>query len=312
MRILVVGAGAVGGYFGARLAAAGKNVHFLVRPARAALLRDKGLTVVSPVGDVRLETPLTVTAAEISSPFDLIILTCKAFDLAQAIDDIQPAVGANSRIIPLLNGMSHLGTLERHFGSAKVLGGQCAVTATVTPEGTIRHLNAMHAISFGEREGGISETAGVIEQTLSGAGFDVRASDTILQDMWEKWYFLATMAAATCLMRGPLGAILAAPGGRTLIEELRSEVTAIASKAGHAPRPPYVARTDQMLFQQGSPVTASMLRDMLAGLPIEADQIIGDLIDRADLDELAVPALRTAYAHLRVYQAILAARAQPG
>lgn len=306
MRILVIGAGATGGYFGGRLLQAGRDVTFLVRAKRAELLAKNGLIIKSPVGDVTLTNPPTVVANKITAPFDVIILSCKAYDLDDAIASFAAAVGPDTAIIPFLNGMKHLEVLDAKFGIDRVMGGQCQVASVLDAEGVIHHLAPMHSMSFGERGTSKGDRAKRIEVALQGAMFEARASDVIMQEMYEKWVFLATLAGATSLMRAPAGHITGAPGGEQFIRALRSEIAAIAEAAGHAPRPEFLERTAGLLFTPGSQLTASMLRDIRSNARIEADQIIGDLIRRAETNALSVPLLRIVYTHLKAYESQLA------
>lgn len=308
MRILVIGAGATGGYFGGRLLEAGRDVTFLVREKRAELLAKNGLTIKSPLGDFAKANPPTLLAKNIKQPFDVIILSCKAYDLDNAMASFAPAVGPDTAIIPFLNGMKHLDVLDKKFGIERVMGGQCQIAATLNPDGTIVQLTPMHGMSFGERGTSKGDRAKRIEAQLQGAKFDARASDMIIQEMWEKWVFLATLAGATSLMRASAGQITAAPSGADFIRSLRAEIASIADAAGHAPRAEFLERTGSMLFAPGAPMTASMLRDIRANARIEADQIIGDLIHRAETNKngaLNVPLLRIVYTHLKAYEAQL-------
>lgn len=307
MRILVIGAGAIGGYFGGRLLQAGRDVTFLVRPARGARLAADGLVVKSSRGDLAIPNPPTVLAADLREPFDLILLSCKAYDLGDAIDAFAPAVGRDTMILPLLNGMCHLDALDERFGRERVLGGKCLISVTLDDAGAVLHLNPAHSLSFGERDGGFSHRVREAGSVLADAGFDVEASEHIAQDMWEKWLFLATLASATCLMRAPIGAILAAPGGEALLLGLLDECSAIAAHHGHAPRAPYLEQVRAMLSTAGSPIAASMMRDMERNARIEADQIVGDLIRRrapsADGAAKSTPLLDIAWTHLKAYEA---------
>ena len=308
MRILVIGAGATGGYFGGRLLEAGRDVTFLVREKRAELLAKNGLNIKSPFGDFTKSNPPTLLAKNIKQPFDVIILSCKAYDLDDAMASFAPAVGPDTAIIPFLNGMKHLDVLDKKFGTARVMGGVCQIAATLGPMGEIIHLTPMHGMSFGERGKSVSERSKRIEAQLQGAKFDVRASDVMVQEMWEKWVFLATLAGATSLMRATAGQITGAPGGEDFIRGLRAEIASIADAAGHAPRAEFLERTSSMLFAPGSPITASMMRDINSGARIEADQIMGDLIDRAETNKkgaLNVPLLRIVYTHLKAYESQL-------
>jgi 2-dehydropantoate 2-reductase len=302
MRILVVGAGAIGGYFGGRLLQAGRDVTFLVRPKRAAELASDGLVIKSPLGDVTLKDPPAILAADLTTPFDLVLLSCKAFDLDGAMASFAPAVGPGTAVLPLLNGLRHLEVLDGRLGRDKILGGQCVVAATLDQHRHVVQLNPMHSITFGERDGSASDRVRAIVAALQGAMFDVHASDDILQEMWEKWVFLATLAGATSLMRAATGDILAAPGGADFLLGTLDECVAVATASGYPPRDAFLERVKGMLMAEGSKLTASMFRDIKAGAPIEADHIIGDLIARGDVAKIPVPRLRVIYTHLKAYE----------
>jgi 2-dehydropantoate 2-reductase len=302
MRMLVVGAGAIGGYFGGRMLASGRDVTFLVRPRRAAELARDGLVIKSPHGDVTLKNPSTVQADAIGEKFDAVLLSCKAFDLDDAVASFAPAVGPQTAIIPLLNGMRQLDVLDAKFSADRVLGGQCGIAATLDQNRHVIHLAPFQTLSFGERNGEMSARVHAIAEFMAGGNFGARPTGHIMQEMWEKWIFLATLAASTCVMRAPLGHILASPGGREFILGVRDECSSVAAAAGHAPREAFFGERSNMLTAEGSPLTASMYRDMQAGAPIEADQIIGDMIARADAAKAPVPRLRVAYTHLKAYE----------
>ena len=302
MRILVVGAGAIGGYFGGRLLQAGRDVTFLVRPRRAAQLAKTGLVIRSTFGDADLPDPPSVAAENLREPFDLILLSCKAYDLASAADSFAPAVGADTAILPFLNGMAHLDFLVARFGSGAVLGGQCVISTTLDAGGRILHLNDTHLVSFGECDGSRSVRAEAIAATMAGARFDSRLSTAILQEMWEKWVLIATTAGITCLMRATVGDIVAAKGV-ALTTALLDECAAIAVARGFAPGEAIRARNRTMLTAPGSTFAASMLRDIERGAPIEADHIIGDLLRRGEGKDQDYPLLRIAYTHLKAYEA---------
>ena len=302
MRILVVGAGAIGGYFGGRLLQAGRDVTFLVRDKRSAELADAGLVIRSPGGDVTLKSPPTVTANQLAEPFDAVLLSCKAFDLDGAITSFAPAVGTRTAIIPLLNGMRHLDILDQRFGPDRVLGGLCAIAATLNDKREVVQLAPLQSLGFGERDGAISERVRALADILASGNFNAAASATILHDMWEKWVFLGSLAAATSLMRAAVGSIVAAPGGRDFMLGITDESCAVAAAEGFAPRAAFLDRTRGTLTAAGSAMTASMFRDIKAGARVEADHVIGDLIGRADAAKVPVPKLRTAFTHLKAYE----------
>jgi len=300
MRFLIVGAGAIGGYFGGRLLEAGRDVTFLVRPRRAAELASAGLILRSRFGDVTLPAPPHLQADGLHDPVDVVLLSCKAYDLAGAIDSFAPAVGPDTAILPLLNGMRHLDALDTRFGAGRVMGGECLISTTLDADGRVMHLNDVHALVFGERGGARSARAEAIAAAFTGARFDGRLSEAILQEMWEKWVFIATAAGITCLMRATVGDIVAG-GGADLAVALLDECIAVAGAHGFPPRAEFRERTRRMFTAPGSPLTASMLRDIERGAPIEADHILGDLLSRANAQ--AAPLLRTTYAHAKAYQA---------
>ena len=302
MRLLIVGAGAIGGYFGGRLLAAGNDVTFLVRPKRAAELASAGLVIKSPNGDATLKNPPTVQAGKFTEKFDVVLLSCKAFDLDDAVTAFAPAVGPQTSIIPLLNGMRHLDVLDKKFGRERVLGGLCAIAATLNEAREVVQLAPMQSLNFGERDGQLSERVRAIAEIMASGKIGSVASANIVQEMWEKWVFLASLAASTCLMRTAVGNILAVSGGKDFILGMLDECSAVAGAEGHAPSGPFFQRTRGMLTSDGSQMTASMFRDIRAGAAVEADHVIGDLIARGDAAKVPVPRLRIAYTHLKAYE----------
>jgi len=302
MRLLILGAGATGGYFGGRLADAGRDVTFLVRPGRAEQLARDGLVVTSSFGDIRRPVR-TVTGDALTADHDAVILACKAYDLDDAIAAIAPAVGPETRVVPLLNGMRHLDRLDEAFGPERVLGGLCAIAATLTADGAVKHLNKFHLLTFGDRSGERTAFCEALDKDLTGAGFDARFSTIILQEMWEKWVMLATLAAMTCLMRAGVGPILEAADGEALILEALDECSRVAAAAGYPPRDKHLERSRAILTERGSGFAASMLRDIEGGGRIEADHVIGDLLARARALGVETPLLRVALCHLQTYEA---------
>lgn len=302
MRTLIVGAGALGGYFGGRLLQAKRDVTFLVRPRRAAELEKTGLIIRSPAGDAAI-SPVPYTLAEkITSPFDVVVVACKAYDLAATMESFAPAVGPDTAIVPLLNGMRHLDQLSARFGEQRVLGGQCLISATLDQNGAVLHFSDLHTLAFGERDGSRSPRVDAIAAAFGGANFHAHATDIILQEMWEKWIFIATLAGITCLMRAAIGDIVAA-GATDLARALYGECVAIATREGHPPRAAAAERSRTILTAPGTATMASMLRDIERHAPTEADHIIGDLLGRGADQSLASPLLTIVQAHLKSYDA---------
>ena len=308
MRILIVGAGAVGGYFGARLVQAGRDVTFLVRSSRATQLRRDGLRIVSPHGDVVL-APTCVTAGNIPAPYDLVILGVKAYGLEAAMEDLAPAVGPDTMILPLLNGMRHMDRLTQRFGAAAVLGGVCVVVSETDDEGRIVQRGDLQQLTYGETDGSVTARLRALDEALRGAGFETRLSTDILQAMWEEWVMLASLGAATCLMRGPIGAIVAEPGGSDTVRRIVSDCAAIATACGHKPSDDFIARHNKAMTAAGSPLTSSMYRDLINGRPVEVDQILSDFLDRGAAHGIRPPVLQAAALHLMIYDSARRARA---
>ena len=250
--------------------------------------------------------PKLVTAGEIEAPYDAVLLGVKAYSLDAAIDDFAAAVGPETTIIPTLNGMRHIDILEERFGKEPVAGGVCKVAATIDPDGRIVQLAQFQELAYGERDGSVSQRMERLHAFMQGAGFDARLSHSIEYEMWEKWTMLATLGGITCLMRGNIGEVVAAPGGASFILSFLDEVVSVVSAVGEAPKPAFLEGARKTLTTPGSTQSPSMFRDLQQGSPIEADQIIGDLLARGTNAGIPTPLLAAAYAHLSVYQQRLA------
>ncbi|MBP8279111.1 MAG: ketopantoate reductase family protein [Propionivibrio sp.] len=301
MRILVLGAGGIGGYYGARMHAAGGNVTFLVRPGRAAQLREKGLQVFSPFGDLQI-SPQLVTKETLTETFDVILLTCKAFDLDSAMDAIAPAIGEQSAIVPLLNGVRHIDRLVTRFGAARVLGGVALISVTLAANGEIHHLNKLHRFTVGSLGWRPSPWLEPLSRLMESSGVDFVLADNIGQAMWDKMVFLATLAGATCLMRSSVGTIMSTLAGESFINGLLDECAAVADANGRKLGDTQLTVFRNMLTDRSSALVASMLRDVEANKQTEGDHILGDMISWAANKKLEVPLLKLAYSHLQAYE----------
>jgi 2-dehydropantoate 2-reductase len=301
LRILIVGAGGVGGYFGGRLAQAGRDVTFLVRPSRAKQLSRDGLRIISPHGDAVL-SPKLISADKIDASYDIIFLSVKAYALEAAMNDFAAAVGPETMIFPVLNGMRHIDILTKRFGEHAVIGGVCLVAAEMDDQSRIVQLADFQRLVYGERNGETTPRLKALDATLQGAGFDARLSPEIMQAMWEKWVQLASLGAITCLMRGTIGEIVAAPGGAELSIDALNESVAVATACGYKPSEKVLSRHAAAMTTPGSSLTSSMYRDLRKGAPVEADHILGDFIERGSAHRVTTPLLKAAFVNLRVYQ----------
>jgi len=301
MRVLVIGAGALGGYYGACLVRAGRDVTFLVRGTRAEQLRRDGLKVVSPHGDFAVQ-PKLVMANDLEEPFDVVLVGVKAYSLDDAMSQFAPAVGTGTMILPILNGLKHLDALTARFGARCVLGGLANVSAGLDAEGRVVQFMANQTIVFGEIEGALSERALALETLLQVPGIDVRASEAITHDMWEKFVQLSTIAGITCLMRASIGDILAVPNGEQSIFRLFAECCAVATASGYEPRAPFIEFDRKLFTTLDSPLKASMLRDIERGSVTESEHILGDMANRARTLGIETPLLDLARAHVAAYE----------
>ncbi|MBM3568720.1 MAG: 2-dehydropantoate 2-reductase [Alphaproteobacteria bacterium] len=300
-RILVLGAGAIGGYYGGRLVEIGGDVTFLVRPRRAEQIARDGLRIVSSFGDWTGQVK-TVTAGQSAGDFDLILLTCKAYDLEAAIRDLAP-FAAGARVLPVLNGIRHLDALDAVYGRKRVMAGTCHIGATLDADGTVRHMNQLHNLLLGPRDPDQAEAIAALAALCGRAKMAIKTVPEPMVDLWAKVVFLAPLAAMCCLMRGTVGDIVATPDGTGLMRRALAECAAIAGAAGFPPSDKHLALTGEGLTRAGSPQHASMLRDLRKGGATEAEHILGDLVGRAQAAGIDAPLLTAALAHLRVYEA---------
>jgi len=311
MKMLVLGAGGIGGYFGGRLAEAGADIAFLVRPRRREQLDRNGLRIQSPLGDLALPVK-TVLAPQLTASYDFVLLTCKAYDLDSALDAIAPAMKGRCAVVPMLNGMAHLAQLDERFGAEKVMGGACSISVTLDTDGVIHHADPLQRIAFGERDRSKSARARELADAFATTQIDWELADDIEQNMWEKISFLSVLASVNCLFRGNLGEIISAPGGLAAIERALAVNFEIATRNGHPPRPAAVDFGRRTLTDASSKRSASMLHDLEQGLPVESDHIVGWMLNEARAHGLDDTMLSLAYTHLKTYEARRSAARLPG
>ena len=298
MKILILGAGGIGGYFGARLMQSGCDVTFLVREARQALIAEQGLRIETPHGAFTVQ-PRTVTTSTLSAGYDLVILATKAYDLEEGLAGVEKGT-PGAFILPFLNGIDHLDLLDQHFGRARVIGGVAHIAATVAKSGAVQQLSDLHRLTIGARdaaqEGVVQEFIGLCRKSA----FDSVLSADIEQVLWDKWVFLATLAGMTTLCRGSVGDIVATPHGESQVRRMYEECQAVAAASGHAVSSEARDRDLALLTAKGSAFTASMLRDLIAGQRTEHEDIIGAMGRRGQAHGLSMDLLLMAYTHLLV------------
>ena len=303
MKILILGAGAVGGYFGARLHQSGADVTFLLREPRAAKIKKEGLVVKSPKGDAVLPVKVVTKGGE-GGPYDVVILACKAYDLDSAMESIASAVGPDTTVVPMLNGHAHFGVLDKKFGADKVAGGLARIGGMLGPNGEVMHTSPFAGVSFGERSGKpVRAHLAELDAACKKAGIDGGLNGNINQDLWDKWIMLTSLAAMCCTLRGTSGDILAADEGKDLMLETVEECRKVAAAEGFDPGEKGIANLKTYLTQRGSVFAASMLGDLEKGGAIEGRHVIGDMLGRARKHGIAAPNLRVAHAVVQAYEA---------
>jgi 2-dehydropantoate 2-reductase len=307
VKILVLGAGGIGGYFGGRLAEAGVDTTFLVRPKRREQIARDGLVIESPHGNARINAQ-TVLAENVKPEYDVVLFTCKAYDLDSAMDSVAPAMKGDAVLVPMLNGISHLERLDARFGRHQVMGGVAQINATLRPDGVVVNGDRLHRVLFGERDKRVTPRAQALADAFGRTIVEWKLSPDIEQDMWEKVVFLSALAAATCLFRGNVREIVSAPGGREAMESLLDANARIATRAGFAPRPQSLQFARERLIDPEGLWSASMLRDMEAGGQVESDHIVGFMLERAREYGIDHPVMAMALTHLKTYEARRAAK----
>jgi len=301
MRILCLGAGAIGGYFGGRLVEGGTEVDFLVRENRLRQLAAGGLRIESRFGNCSVSVR-AVTSAQAKGPYDIVLLTCKAYDLSNAVATIDPFVGPKTAVLPLLNGVAHMDQLNDKFGDGRVLGGVAKIAATLSPDGIIRHLNDWRYITFGEQNGEMSARVEALKAAFDKTSVIASAVPNIMQTMWEKIVHLSTVAGMTCAMRANVGEIARTADGTEMMIQLLERNAEIAAREGHAPSDTFLAEYRQLFNDQSSTYAASMLRDIQRNGAVEADHILGFMLAKARQHGVDPSLHRFIYVHLQAYE----------
>ena len=302
MRFLVLGAGAIGGYFGGKLHKAGADVTFLVRPKRAAQLADRGLVLKTQTEEINAPVK-TVVAGKIDRPYDVIVVCCKAYDLAEAMLAIAPAVGPGTAVLPFLNGIKHVSMLSEQFGPEPVLGGLTAVNAVLAPNGdVVQSPVKIDMTAFGELSGASSARCAAIHRAFAAAGLSATVSADVTASMWAKFFGFACIASLATLTRSRAGVVATSAAGPSLVAATIEECGRVAAAEGYPP-PKEVADIVRGLYaQRDSRYGPSMLVDMEEGRPTEGEHTIGDLVERAMRHGLPVPLLTAVRCSLQAYE----------
>jgi 2-dehydropantoate 2-reductase len=300
MQFLVLGAGSQGSYFGGMLLQGGADVSFLVRPGRAAELAERGLVIKLPEGEIRRQVK-TLVAGRLDRRYDVVLLTCKSYDLDSAVEAITPAVGENSAILPVLNGINHIAVLEDRFGRDRLLGGLSNIASARTPEGEVVRLPGTAGTTvFGELTGARTARCEAIQRAFAVSGLPSRVSDRIIAEMWLKLFGFASIAVIATLTRARAGEIAAAPGSAAFIAAVTDECAQLTTAEGYPPPEEMKSAIGDIFAQPGSIYSPSILRDLEQGRPTEGDHTIGELVRRATRRGIPAPLLQAALCNLQV------------
>lgn len=300
MKILIVGAGGIGGYFGAKLMQAGVDISFLLRDKRHQLIQAQGLTVETPKGNFTV-LPKSLTADQLEPIYDLIILAPKAFDLDDSLKSLAKA-STQGVLLPFLNGLSHMETLDKSFGKARVMGGVAHIAAMITDAGAVKQLTELNMLTVGHRAPEHEALAKDFFELCKQADFNSVYSENIEQVLWDKWVFLATLAGMTTLCRGSVGEIIATSYGQELSVAMYEECCSIATASGQVIGDTPKEKAIEMLTKVGSPFTASMLRDLISGQKTEHEHILGQMISKGQKTGIDCQLLKMAFTQIAVSQ----------
>ena len=278
MRILVVGAGAVGGWFGGRLAAAGFDVWFLARGAQAEALRRRGLRLHGPEGETHIPEPQLVGETMPEGGFDILLVAVKMYDLEAVVPGLAALAAPRAAVIPLQNGVEAPTLLARRLDPAMVCGGLAKIGAVLERPGVVTRVGSMAELLFGERDGRPSPRLEAFAAACREAGFTAACVADIEVRMWEKFVFLAPFAAATARRRAPIGAVRADPAAWRDLLAMTEEATAVGRAQGVGLPPDLPARTAAFLRGLPAAMRSSLLHDLEAGRRLELDWLTGAVL----------------------------------
>lgn len=289
MKIAVMGAGGVGGYFGARLAAGGQDVRFIARGAHLRAIREQGLRVRSPLGDLHLPRPAATDDPAEVGPVDVVLLGVKLWDTESAARRLAPLIGPDTVVISFQNGVTKDEILRDAVGAEHVAGGVCYIAATVAEPGVIRHANTLQKLVFGEYGAAGSARLQAFLEACQGAGIEARISEDIAREIWEKFVFLVGLSATTTATRQPIGRVRAGAASRALLLAVMSEAAAVGRAQGVALAPDFAQ--DRLAFCDTLPegMSSSMHHDLQHGHRLELDWLSGEVVRRGRALGVATP-----------------------
>jgi 2-dehydropantoate 2-reductase len=299
MQIAILGAGAVGGYFGGLLARSGNEVALIARGQHLAALQKQGLTVQSIHGDFHVNTITATSDTASVGPVDLVLVTVKSYDLGTAAHAARPLIGPHTAVLPLLNGLDAAERLGAVLGEEHVLAGLTHISASLAEPGLIRQVSAVRRITFGERDGTITLRGQRIRELLAASGAEVLLSPDIEEALWRKFLFIASMSGVCCLARQPIGPVLATPETRALFVDAIHEAETVARSRGVKLPPDITEQTVRLAEGFASETRPSLLLDLEMGKRLELEALSGTVVRYGSLAGLPTPVHRVVYAALK-------------
>ena len=299
MKFAIFGAGGVGGYFGGRLAQAGQDVTFIARGTHFAAIRESGLRVESVSGDFTIHPASVTDSPQSLGVVNVVVLATKAWQLSEALEQLRPLLGAETTILPLLNGMEHMDVLLAKFGREHLIGGFCRLSVFIAAPGHIKHVGVPPYIAFGELDNSQSERIESLHKVFSSLqGVTAEVPADITAAMWEKFIFISGTSGIGALTRQPVGEYRTNPESRKMLHDAMSETAAVARARGANISPTFVDETIQRIDNLPPQMLASMQKDMMEGRPSELNEQTGAVIRMGKAVNIPTPAHEKIYTEL--------------
>lgn len=302
MRITVIGAGAVGGYFGGRMLEAGMDVTFLVREKRAEQLREKGLQIRSDLGEAHLHNLRLAIDPERIEACDLVIVAVKNYQLPVAIDSIRSLIAKGAKVLPLLNGVEHYDVLREAFGVEAVMGGMCQILAKLDQEGEVVQIGSVHDLSVGPLHAGQEQLGQLLKEACIGASMRISYRDDILKQIWKKYAFITAFSGVTTASRLPIGELIGCEATQKVLHNVLSEMSELAAAKEVPLADGFADHTLGLMHKMLKESTSSMHQDLMNGLPLEVESLQGGAIRMAVACGLNLPTVSTLYGLIKPFE----------
>ncbi|TRM11693.1 2-dehydropantoate 2-reductase [Lentibacillus cibarius] len=302
MHIVVLGAGALGAYFGGRWMESGADVTFLVREKRAAQIRENGLKINSTQGDYELESPQVVTDPNDIQAADLVLVSVKGYHLDGTLDYLKSLKKKGAYVLPVLNGIEHIRTLQNELGKECVLGGLAFIFATLNDKGHVEHTGENHQLIFGPLEASQQYICAELDRLSRKAGFVAKYSDHISFELWKKYMFITALSGITAAANLPIGPIREHAETFHIVKMILREMQSLANAYGEAIPDAEVEAAIQNIRTFDPEATSSMHKDRRKGVQLEVDHLQGGAVRLAADVDLEVPYIKTVLGLIKPFE----------